>query len=100
MESEKVDKLKSRVMDDMREKLMSLREHAEHFAHQQVEKMVATEEVLELSEDEERLLRAYRAFTARNASGVFSWTMPEDKRIVTEPPNVSLIRDPREASTT
>ncbi len=100
MNPDAVKSLRGEIEGSLREQLGTLREHAEHFAVQAVDEMVDKGTAIELSDDEERMLRAYRAFRQRNSSGVFSWQMPEDKSLITELPEPALLRDPREISAT
>ena len=101
MNSEKFPTLERRATDSMTEKLNTLREHAEHFVAQQVEAMKASGEAMELSSDEERLLRAYRGFVTRSKPGaVFSWESSKAGPQIVTPADVSIIRDPSDVSVT
>lgn len=96
MQSEKFDDLRESISEDMKAHLGTLREHAEHFAAQQVERMLTEGSALELSEDEERMLRAYRSFCSRSAPcSIFSWRSPDNQQLVL-PSAPSLLVDPRE----
>lgn len=80
------------------EGLGSLREHAEHFAHQAIAKKLDTGEVLELTEDEIRMIKAYRQFAARNQPGKrFKWLTSNEQDIVI-PPDPAFLQDPRDVS--
>jgi len=99
MTPEKLGCLESGIADRLKEQLGTLQEHAEHFAHRQVEKMIEEEQAIQLTEDEERLLKSYRAFVSRSIPGaVFSWKSPEEAKLVI-PETRALLRDPREMST-
>lgn len=99
MNIEKFDEVRSKVADELREKLGTLKEHAEHFAHQQLDEMVEKEDAYALTEDEERMLKAYRRFLARANPNqkVFKWKIPKEQGIVV-PPEPSLIQDPSDLS--
>lgn len=74
-------------------------EVAEHFVNQQVTKKVEEGSIIELTEDEERLLRSYRSFKKKNKDGsVFKWRTPETEGIVLveSESETNLIVDPRE----
>ena len=73
-------------------------EIAEHFVEQELTQRVDKGFVLQLSEDEERLLKAYRSFVARSPGGeAFKWHPPKPEGIVV-PAEPSLLVDPREVN--
>lgn len=81
------------------EGLGGLREHAEHFANQAIAKKIDTGEVLELTEDEIRMIKAYRQFVARNQPRKrFKWLTSNEQGIVI-PPDPAFLQDPRDVST-
>ena len=96
MNSEKMEHLKSGIFDRFREELGTLREHAEHFASQQVESMIERGDAIELSDDEIDMVKAYRRFDARSAPGsMFQWrTSPKESIVIPDEP--SLLVHPRE----
>jgi hypothetical protein len=100
MNPEAMESLRGEIEGKLRDQLDTLREHAEHFAVEAVDEMIDKGTAIELTEDEERMLQAYRVFRQRNSEGVFSWQMPVDKSLITELPEPALLRDPREVSAT
>ena len=58
----------------------------------------------QLTEDESRMLAAYRRFKTRNLDGIFSWRFSdfdrrnEDQHIFLVPDTPSLLHDPRDVS--
>jgi hypothetical protein len=65
-------------------------------AEQQTLKMVEEDKAIILSEDEERLLKAYRQFVAASMPGsTFAWITPEDDTKIMLPETPSIIQDPR-----
>ena len=96
MQAEKFDDLVENAGESLASRFGLLREKAEHMIAEQVEVMKEQGKAYELSDDEIRLLKAYRRFVARAAAGqVFSWYVPHEVGIVL-PPDVSIIVDPRE----
>jgi len=76
------------------------REKAEFLVAEQLEVMKEEGSVLEMSEDEIDLIKAYRRFKERSKPGsVFGWKSPIDSKIVI-PNQVSLLVDPREVEVT
>lgn len=96
MQSDKLHDVERTVADSLMSELSTLREHAEHFAHQTMDAMVETGDAIELSEDEERLLRSYRQFCEQNTTGVFSWQKPADEGLII--PTHDMLVDPRDVS--
>jgi hypothetical protein len=95
MESEKIEDVKSVVIEEMKQHLGTLREHAEHFANRAIASKIESGEAFELSEDEIRLLKSYRAFVLRSKpKSVFSWVTPDSNELVL-PAEPCLIQDPR-----
>lgn len=98
MNSERMEK----AIGDIAAKLEQqggLREHAKYLANQTMADMVDKQEAFELTEDEERMLKAYRKYRERNATGVFAWKVEQDLSLVV-PESPSLIVDPRDVSET
>lgn len=76
-----------------------LREYAKHFAHRVIAKKIDTGKVLELTEDEIRMIKAYRQFVARSQPGKkFKWLTSNEQNIVI-PPDAAFFQDPRDVST-
>lgn len=99
MNSEKMESLKTGIRGELEKQVGTLKEHAEHFAAQQVEKMVEQEEAYELSDDEERMLKSYRQFVRSSRPGsVFSWKSLRCDNKILLPTEVSLIEDPSNVS--
>lgn len=97
MNTERLEELDNTIAENLTT-MGGLREHAEHFAKLTVEKMVDQGTAIELTDDEERMLKAYRGFRQRNASGVFSWAMEDTKLAFVVPEAPNLIIDPRDMS--
>lgn len=99
MNNSRFEEAALKIADSMKERFGTHREHAEHFAKQSLDNMVEREEAYKLSDDEERLLRAYRAFVVRSSpDSIFSWKSPKGRKGIVTPPEVSIIRDPQEVS--
>ena len=100
MNTEKFPELESAASENLASKFQAMKEHAEHIIHEQARQMIAEEKAFELSEDEERMLKAYRAFKNRMTPGaVFSWESPAVENCIVIPESPSLIIDPREVTT-
>lgn len=96
MQADQFERLINQEGSHLASQVKMLREKAEHLIAEHVEALKERGEAFELSEDESRLLMAYRAFKSRSPSGaVFSWKTPEENGIVL-PISPSLIVDPRE----
>lgn len=74
-------------------------EAAELFADQAVSQMVDDGMAIELTDDEERLLKAYRQFRCSNNGGVFKWRVESERQLIV-PTTPVLIQDPRDMSLT
>lgn len=97
MHSEKINELRSELCELLEDR-GTMGEVAEHFAAQQVEKMVEDGDAIELSEDEIRMLKEYRRYRETNASGVFSWQFSDEQPTFVVPDEPSLLIDPRNVS--
>lgn len=98
MNSDKFPQLQDRAASSLVDKFAAMKEHAEHVIAEKVEQMKANGEAHELTDDEERMLLAYKAFNARSKPGsVFSWRTPKTAGIVL-PTTTSLIHDPQQVS--
>lgn len=77
-----------------------VKEKAEHLIDLEVQQRIEAGMAFKLSDDEERLLLAYRRFVARSRPGmVFSWQTPNDDPsgvTLVLPSEPALIHDPRE----
>lgn len=99
MNVDKLDHVQNDAADSLASKFEAMKEHAEHFIHRKMEGMVDEGEAFALTDDEERLLTAYRGFKSRSMPGaVFSWTTPTDSAEIVVPATPSLIHDPRDVS--
>lgn len=99
MNSEKFERLQDSSAQQLAEKFKAMKEHAEHIVNQRIEAMKSTGEAYELSEDEERMIRAYRSFVTRMRPGaIFSWETPRRNLGIVTPADVSIIRDPQDVS--
>lgn len=96
MQQEKIEEFQSEVIKSLRERFLLCKEHVEHVVDQKIQLKVEKEEILELSEDEERMLRAYRQFVSCSMPGAtFAWLTPEDNTELVFPETPSIIQDPR-----
>lgn len=96
MQQEKIEELQSEATRALHDQFELCKEHVEHFVDQKIQLKVEKQEILELSEDEERMLIAYRQYIYRSMPGsVFSWITPEDDKIIVTPETPSIIQDPR-----
>lgn len=98
MNSEQMKSMRNEIASELRERLQV--EQAKLVAGELADEVVAGKvergEAYELTDDEERMLRAYRGFCARSRPGeTFKWRCPEASTIVL-PAEPSLIVDPRE----
>lgn len=99
MNTEKFAELESKASESLVSRMQALREQADQVIHEQVETMKASGAALELSDDEERMLRAYKAFVRRTKPGaVFSWKTPVVPAAIVTPDDVSIILDPQDVS--
>lgn len=72
--TEKFQELESESSENLATKFKAMQEHAEHIIREKTQQMISDGRAFELSEDEERMLKAYRGFKNRSAPGsVFSW---------------------------
>ena len=97
MNSDKFQELGDLIQGRLMQQAGLHSEAAEFFAKDAVDQMVEKGSAIELSDDEERMLAAYRRFREKHASGIFSWVMEETPGLVL-PETPSLIVDPRDVS--
>ena len=100
MNQEGFEKLEKSSATTLVDRFAALREQAEQVVAERVEALKATGDAIELSDEEIRMIRAYRRFVSRTKpGGVFSWRSRDatENKIVT-PGDVSIILDPQEVS--
>lgn len=100
MQETKIDELterSTRKFEDFDPSLMRVLE-AQKVIHSEIEAMRAEDKILALTEEEERMLRAFRGFKARTKpGGVFKWQTRKGDTVVAAP-ETALIADPQDVS--
>lgn len=100
MQETKIGELSERaaLMLEEQEPLLTRKLEAQQAVMSEIEAMRREDEILTLTEEEERMLRSFRGFKARTKpGGVFRWqTRPDDAVVGTL--ETSLITDPQDVS--
>lgn len=102
MNSEKLPELTERSaegLESLFKREMMLQLGAKEAVMREIEAMRSEDKILELTDEEERMLRSFRAFRLRcKPGGVFKWqTRPEAAPLI-ESESTGLIQDPQDVS--
>jgi hypothetical protein len=96
---DKCNKLRDAMVLQVQESDVTLQEHAEHIVNQELIARADSGEILELSDDEIDLLKAYRQFVAtHNPGSTFGWCtppIPKDTVVLPDQGVTGIIQDPR-----
>ena len=98
MQMERFNEMKLSAVEQLAKDTSCLREHAEQVVMEKTQDLIDKGQAYELSDDEERMLIAYRKFIATSKPGaIFSWESTSEVVIVL-PPAAALLLDPRDVS--
>lgn len=99
MQEQRYEELETRAAAELEadERTLAAKLQASKVIHNELESMRQEDKILLLSEEEERMIRAFRGFKVRTKpGGVFQWQTRPDAAVVAG--QLSLIQDPQDVS--
>jgi hypothetical protein len=100
MQEQKIDELEERSSQRLEElqQAITRKLEAQSVIHSEIEAMRREDKILALTEEEERMLRAFRGFKARTKpGGVFKWQTRPDEAVVLAP-DTAMVTDAQDVS--